>query len=182
MPWLTKTFISGVLSASDLRQFAENYRILDQHSHASGSGDGAANLKSPGLVTQLTLWPRFPSSQVGQSFVVSTSAVHNFYAQTSNQNDEANYPVALAPGQWTLGLICHPGPDQGIMAIQLNGVQVAVIDLYAAGASFNQHNVVGLGPLALGQYTLRLLMSSKNAASSNYGSRWSALQMRRVSP
>ena len=183
MSYVIETFVAGVLRANSMRQLTENFSVLSQHTHFSGAdGDGDNTLNVSGLSYGEMFYPRFPESNTGFTFVVSTSAHLNTYANSNNQNDEVTYLVGLFAGTYRFTLLYHPANDQGIMDVQLDGVSVGTIDLYNASGSFNTQASIDGIVIATGAWmTLKLKMSTKHASSSGYKSRWSLAMFRRTS-
>jgi hypothetical protein len=181
MPWSIDTFTPGVLHVNKLRQLSENFSVLSQHNHTGVAGDGARELHVEGYNYDATILPRFPASNTGFTFVVSSSVFYNTYASSSNQNDEIAYPVGLFAGTYRFTLLYHSASDQGIATVSLDGVSVGTIDTYASSGSNNvQASIDGIVVASNAWLNFKMKMSTKNGSSSGYKCRWSAATFRRI--
>jgi hypothetical protein len=90
------------------------------------------------------------------------------------QNEQFDWPVMLAAGTWTIVLMCTQSSSGGIATLRLddgagNFSTVGTADLYNAGLARNVgFSFTGVSVAATGKKTLRVLMATKNASSSNY--------------
>lgn len=134
-------------------------------------------------------WYASPNIQVPQSAQVGTWAI----AFSSNRvlranaagaadGDYAQWDVLLSAGTWQLDVVYLSATSAGIMQAQIDGTNVgSTVDTYAAaGVADNLHTVTGIAVATAGLHTLKLLVSGKNASSSNYILRIQAVALRRT--
>lgn len=104
----------------------------------------------------------------------STVIVNNVYLlgafryAGSGVGNEMTWEVPLQAGTYVFGLVHRVGPDRGIYDIQLEGTTILTLDGYAAAEAEAFTEETGVVVPADGVYSVRFLMSSKNASSSNY--------------
>lgn len=88
---------------------------------------------------------------------------------TVAQNDEIGWDVQLTEGTWNLTVIYYKSTDRGIQTWKLDGTTLGTIDGYAASESWNNvTQITGFTVSTSGIYTLKCVMATKNASSSNY--------------
>lgn len=119
--------------------------------------------------------------------VVDTACVYNARLSSDGaQNNSLDYSVTLAVGTWTIELLHTTNSDSGIYTIQLDdgaGVftTVGTIDAYTASITRNVlASVTGVVVTTFRKRTLRILVSTKNVSSSNYGAKLQQLTLRRT--
>lgn len=90
------------------------------------------------------------------------------------QNERFDWPVMLGAGTWTIALLCVNAGSGGIATVQLddgagNFSNVGTVDLYNAVLTRNvAASFTGVVVGTTGKKTVRVLMATKNASSSNY--------------
>lgn len=89
-------------------------------------------------------------------------------ASSGAQHAEISWNANLSTGTWTLQLAHWKEPNRGIYSIYLDGVLAGTIDGYAAVAASGLDALTGISVPASGKHTVRLVMGTKNAASSSY--------------
>lgn len=88
---------------------------------------------------------------------------------TGEQNAEIVWDVVLAKGTWVIEIFYYKYTNQGIISIQLNGVEKDTLDLYGAAIEWNlRSSTVPIVIAATAKYELKLKMLTKNAASTGY--------------
>jgi hypothetical protein len=112
--------------------------------------------------------------------VDATSVLNSFRLSTGAQNAAVGYPVVLSAGSWTLTLVHSLGPNRGIYAIDLSGAAIGGIDGYAVGVTPNTYSTRTFTVATTGLYTLNLVMSTKNAASSSFFGAITLINLRRT--
>jgi hypothetical protein len=91
------------------------------------------------------------------------------YNTGHNQNDEITWPIMLAAGTWTFELCYDKNTSNGIISVQLDGVEKGTIDTYASSGIVNNFTAIaGIVIATTGKYTLKLKVTDKHASSSNY--------------
>lgn len=95
---------------------------------------------------------------------------HGHLLNTSHASgDYATFQVFLAAGTYTLKLLHPVNTNYGIAKFLINSVEVAAFDQYAAVPAYNLIKTQqGIVIATSGLKTLKLLVDSKNASSSNY--------------
>lgn len=86
------------------------------------------------------------------------------------QNAEVYWDVALAPGDWTLGLVYKKASDAGIITVTLDGAAgtPSTVDGYNAATQLGQTASVTFTVTTAGVKRLKLGMLTKHASSSSY--------------
>lgn len=79
------------------------------------------------------------------------------------------HKVLLDAGTWTFTYIGDTYVNQGIITVTIDGVSVATIDSYSAGAVYSvPSTTTGIVLASAGIKTVRLEITGKNASSSGY--------------
>ena len=92
-----------------------------------------------------------------------------FWDNAGAQNDETNNDLWLDSGTWKVALTYETAATYGIDTIQFNGVTQGTVDFYSAGVTHNLYaEVTGLSVATAKIVTLKHLVATKNASSSNY--------------
>ena len=103
--------------------------------------------------------------------VMSVSAVNQLdWWNSSRANlDNLSYKIALAQGTYTLRIIGLKGEANGILDVDIDAVEVASFDQYAATTTWNTvYTQTGIVIASAGLKTLKVRIDGKNAASINY--------------
>lgn len=83
--------------------------------------------------------------------------------------DNVTFNVFLAAGTYTFSLLYIKEPTSGILDIDIDGVEVGSVDMYAVAETYNGiYTFTGVVVAAAGLKALKLRMDGKNAASTNY--------------
>lgn len=112
-----------------------------------------------------------PTSKVGTWDLYRGDTVYytQLYNSTTAQNDEINWKLWLTAGTWTMWVTYDKQTNCGINAVTLGGTSIATIDGYNGSTTHqNISKTTGIAVASTGVYTLRFLISTKNASSSNY--------------
>lgn len=126
----------------------------------------------------ITILP-FNYDSIGQgTWVLTVAASHplNFqFNNTSNTDlDNISYKVYLAAGTYTLRVIHYKSDSQGIVDIDIDGVEKASVDCYAAVVDYDAIlSQTGIVIATSGLKTIKFRLDGKNGASSSYGFRFS---------
>lgn len=121
--------------------------------------------------------------------VANSSQLHGWLrdvTDTSNcaagQNSYIEYNVILASGTWTMQVYTTTNnTDRGIASFQIDGVEVGTRNQYGAGSdTLRSDTFTGISVTSSGKHAVRVIISSKDAASSGYCFRISGLEMRRT--
>ena len=132
-------------------------------------------------------WPQFAEANTNWSTYNYTTGAqgHNFYLLSNlAQNAEITLSskVILRPGTYSFYLLHRKNPNDGKAHLVIDGVDVGNIDQYVSGSS--QYNFLGTitGITLAGNdpHTVKLVMSDKNASSSNYGGSITVAQLVRT--
>lgn len=119
------------------------------------------------------------------------------YNSTAALNDMISFDMSLAPGYWTLVLMCQTGPGQGIVSLEFNNgagsggiiydVPVSpnqLIDNYSASDTYNvKQTITGIqiGGTSTQRRRMIFKVTGQNASSSGYGFGWHSWTMYRTS-
>lgn len=90
------------------------------------------------------------------------------YQGTPAQNDEIGWKVLLRAGTWTITLIHFRSTDRGIYTVKLDTTSIGTIDGYGSAAGNVVSAITGVSVSTPALYTLKLVMATKHASSSNY--------------
>ena len=92
-----------------------------------------------------------------------------FYNNSSTDADNCTFNVFLGKGTYTLQMLCKLDSSYGILDVDIDGVEVATHDLYAAAPARNAiRETLGITITKPGIKSIRLRADGKNVASSNY--------------
>ncbi len=102
-------------------------------------------------------------------------------ASTTAQNSEVTYEFYAEAGVYTLDMLLSNSNNRGVYTIFIDGVQLDTqIDGYSASATIPRATVANIQIPTTGMHTIRLLMATKNAASSGYEGCVSAITLTRA--
>ena len=88
---------------------------------------------------------------------------------TSATTDYWEFQMWMDAGTWKHAGVYHTSSGNGIVSIQIDGVEVGTLDQYeASGASNKYAEVTGIAVATAGLKTIRYATPTKNASSSNY--------------
>lgn len=88
---------------------------------------------------------------------------------TGAQNAARWWDIFIPAGTWTFILRYVKAANQGIYDVQIDGSSIGTIDGYAGSTTYdNTATITGVVVSTGGKKTLKLIMSSKHASSSNY--------------
>ena len=110
------------------------------------------------------------------------SALHEAIKESSGaQNDEITWDIVLAAGTWSIELIHSKDTAKGIFSIQFDSVEKGTIDAYASSTSYiNRSSATGIAVPTTKKIELKLKMTTKNAASSEYYGSLSGVRLMRT--
>lgn len=92
-----------------------------------------------------------------------------FYNSTAADGDNISYKVYLDAGTYTLAFFSAYSPDAAIVDFDIDAVEVASFDCYAAGDTPNQRDIqTGIAIASAGLKTLRMRADGHNPSSSAY--------------
>lgn len=110
-----------------------------------------------------------------------TQVMNGRVDSTGAQNAEIGWDVVLAAGTWTVSVMSLLSTDAGIMTVSLDGSEKGTIDFYAGSGSSNSlKTITGDTVSTTGKKRLLIKMATKNASSSSYYGRISALRLLRT--
>lgn len=97
-------------------------------------------------------------------------------------NDKLGLGCVFIPkdGTYEVRLIGITGTNYGNVHVLLKGVDKATIDMYATPIAYNVPKTVTLGALIRGLYTVSLIISDKNASSSDYLSAFQTISINKT--
>ncbi len=111
---------------------------------------------------------------------VNALGIYNSYLSSNGlQNAELDYDLVLGGGAWTLEVLGENG-NMGIYTVQADGVTLGTIDPYAGAVVWNARQATTFSLVGVGKRRVRLLMATKNAASTSYQGTIQHLQLRRT--
>lgn len=133
-----------------------------------------------------------PSDSVGTwSLSANTSFIRNGIrwnggGAVANQNDYLEWNVTLDAGTWDLSALYSKNVNGGIATFKLDDgagtfTTLGTIDMYSDPATDNSvESFTGISVGSDGRRTLRMIMASKNASSSDYVARIQGLTLQRT--
>lgn len=84
-------------------------------------------------------------------------------------NNEIGWNVLIGSGTWEITTIHRTGNDAGTYTVKLDSTTVGTFDGYTAADTNNVVSTISsISVGSSGIYTLKFVMASKNASSSNY--------------
>lgn len=118
-------------------------------------------------------WGFWGHSVAGGSITRTQSSVNLSGGQVNQGtpaiDNEIGWNVLLGAGTWTLTLIHSTNTNRGIYTVKLDSTTIGTIDGYAATPALNVVNeITSISVATSAMYTLKFVMASKNASSSNY--------------
>ena len=127
-------------------------------------------------------WLPFSASKANLNFatrtVDSAQLGMGYLEGNQTQNAYVEWDVWLDAGTWKYAHTALDYTDSGIYTVQLDGVTVGTIDGYNAVLTRNVYKeITGIAVATSKVYTLKILMATKNASSSNYGPRLSSIAL-----
>ena len=90
------------------------------------------------------------------------------YNSSAAQNDSISYDLYLSRGTWTFDSLLTSNPDHGIATVELDGVSVGTVDLYAGSGGIVSGKITGITVGNSGKHRITLIAATKNASSSGY--------------
>lgn len=138
---------------------------------------------TPGYSVFIVPWAGVKSSvNIDTRSQASTRLGGGYWMQgaTIAQNDEWTVDVWLDAGTYKVAIIHATAANNGIYTIQFNGVSQGTIDGYAAAGAENVYSEITGMAVTAGLKTLKVIMATKNASSTNYGHRVSSLALIRT--
>lgn len=137
------------------------------------------------LPWNLTINPLFTTSVVqGTWGIVNDSQFFwggYFLNSPEAINDEITYKVILAAGTYKFTYFGVTNTDQGVITVTLGGVTAGTIDLYTGTVARNiTKTLTGIVIPTTGAQTLDIKVTSKNASSSSYVVRITAMNLTRT--
>jgi hypothetical protein len=156
-------------------------KAASTHTHAEADVTSLATDLAAKVSKDLLPW-RFdippwmtPLATVGSWTNVSISCFGGGYVQSSGaQNDSIDLVTMLAAGTWSLEVMYRGSTNTGIITAQLDDgagsfTTLGTIDTYLATLTNNSRaTLAGIAVGTTVKRTLRLLMATKNASSTNY--------------
>ena len=140
------------------------------------------------------------------TWVLDTTAANDYlfnalsYNSSAAQNDFIGFDCQPAPGYWTMELVVHTGPNQGIITVGFNGGSgqtppggmiydlpigpTNVIDCYSPTDVYNVRfsiTNIQIGGITTARRRIILQVATKNASSGGYGLGWHSITMFRTS-
>lgn len=88
---------------------------------------------------------------------------------TGSLNDAIGYDFWLPSGIYRLDLLCAKTANAGIVTPNVDGTDLATIDLYNSTTAFFSTSWTGITIAATGVKRVKFTMASKNASSTGYG-------------
>ncbi len=134
----------------------------------SGLSDQSITRRNPWLI-DIDVFPIATNTNWASKALDPTYYYGGSRYTSGAQNDQISWPVVLSAGTWTIEVVCFKNSANGIISLQLDGVEVGTVDTYAGSGSANNFvQVAGITVSVAGKKTLTLKMTSKNASASNY--------------
>jgi len=133
----------------------------------------------------ITIHP-FAYDSIGQGVwaiaILGTKALNYGWRNTSNADgDNLSYKAFLAQGTYTLGVLYTTHDSFGIGKVDIDGVEVASFDFYAAVPVLNNLGTqAGIIVAASGLKTIRVRVDGKNPASTGFRIDYSSLTLWRT--
>lgn len=103
------------------------------------------------------------------------------YANTPAQNEYIETDVWFDTGTWKFACVHYTNTDAGILTVNFNGVSQGTIDFYSAAPATVYSELTGLSVTTAGVVTVRTIMATKNASSSNYQAYFESFALIRTS-
>jgi len=129
------------------------------------TGDGAPNaFLNPGGYDSIVqgTWVYTGLTDAGGKTVVAL-------VNTSHSNaDELTFKCSLGPGTYRCSMYLWTGTDESKIQIFVDGVSAGTVDCYAAATAWATKNIDSIVVSSGGIKTIRCVVASKNAASSDY--------------
>lgn len=179
MTWDLPATVSAATdrTAAYFNKYKSCFDELELHTHDNSDGDGATLANLYQRRDDALLMPLAPLT--GGNFAFSSAiagALGSVYDGSPAQNHYGEWLVRLARGAYTVKVGHHKRTDSGIATFQLDGATFGTVDGYTTPDTADQvATIEGLSVPADGLHTIKMLMATKNASSSNYGFRLSFL-------
>jgi len=132
------------------------------HDVAGQAGEGHINFLPMSYVSiGQGVWAFWPDADMWSGFAWGNSS--------SADGDELDYKAYLAQGTYTFMIQTYKFPEAGILKVDIDGEEVASIDLYNVGWVRNVREVVAdIAVATSGLKTITLRVDGKNASSTDY--------------
>lgn len=89
-----------------------------------------------------------------------------FFNTSHDDADELDFQVYLAAGTYTLRILSNKGPSSGIISFDIDGAEVASLDLYNDPSVINEiSSQAGIAVATAGLKTLTMRVDGKNASA-----------------
>ncbi len=153
-----------------------------QVSNPSWTWEGAEiDLSSPWLVDIDVFLTAISHTNWNTITMASTALVYSATKDSSGaQNAEINFDIVTSAGTWTFEMMHYSLTNRGIYSIRIDGVEVGIIDGYAASGVYNQQSTITGIKITGGKHRLTLKMATKNGSSSGYAGSIQHIQLRRT--
>ncbi len=143
--------------------------------YVASTGQIAASVlaSAGGTVGSFMYFPTTPASTIQGTWTQSVDATNWFcyekYNSSHANGDGQTFDIYLGAGTWTLSMTNKKQPNAAIVLVKIDGTTVATFDQYAAGGVTNQtFTQAGIVVASSGQKVMTIIVSGKNAASSDY--------------
>lgn len=91
------------------------------------------------------------------------------YNGNQAQNDEFGFDLEIPGGRWNFASLFRKGPTDCIVALRIDGVEIAAYDLYAAANAYNQGQFTNNVDIVEGVRRVSFKAKDRNAAAApNY--------------
>lgn len=101
--------------------------------------------------------------------------------KSTQQYAQVGWDIGLSAGTWTIEMIHHTGPDNGIYQFSIDSTTCGTIDGYADPGAANERGfVTGITVGTTGKVRLSVQMDAKNTNSGDFYGAIQHLQLRRT--
>ena len=144
------------------------------------STDGSNNLISggttPGISISKTFWQIESTKEVGAAFALQMATTftsipiygYQYFQNAPAINDQWSQTFSMAAGSYALSAIGLTATNRGIISWYVDGVLQGTMDYYANPGLTNTIKSISVTILTTGTHTIRGILASKNASSTDY--------------
>lgn len=130
----------------------------------------------PGIPVSKTFWQIESTKEVGTVFGLQMATsftsmpiyAYQYFQSPAAINDQWSQTFTMAAGTFALSAIGLTAPNRGIISWYVDGVLQGTMDYYANPGLTNSIKTISVTILTAGTHTIRAILATKNAASTDY--------------